>query len=157
MLRVFAVLAAAALAPCPADAGGLLDGRAFAGMIGPAGTPDLEDRLYFDDGHFWSEICTRCGFVPGAYTAEETDEGIRFSGVLESDSRGRFEYSGLVSEAGGIEVTIDWTKERWYWTVERQIVFEGASIAQPDPASLRATLIRMETIDPSANPACARF
>lgn len=68
----------------------LLDGRVFAGKIGPAENPDLDDSLFFDNGYFWSDICTRCGFVPGAYSATETPEGIVFNGVLESDSRGEF-------------------------------------------------------------------
>ena len=157
MLRGLLSVVLFVLGPTVVVAGGLLDGRAFSGMIGPAENPDLEDRLYFDQGHFWSEICTRCGFVPGAYLARETAQGIAFSGVLESDSRGTFTYQGLVASDGKISVTIDWRKERWYWTSERRIVFQGKALPQSVPADLEATLIRMGGLDPSANPACARF
>ena len=99
-----------------ARASGLLDGRVFDGMIGPAENPDLQDSLHFDGGFFWSDICTRCGFLPGPYLAQSTAEGISFSGTLESESRGQFQYEGLVRDDGKIEVLIKWEKKRWYWT-----------------------------------------
>ena len=157
MMRGVLFLIAVVAAPVGALAEGLLDGRSFGGMIGPAENPDLEDRLYFDEGHFWSEICTRCGFEPGEYLAQQTADGIVFSGVLESDSRGRFTYGGTVSKSGEIAVTIDWEKKRWYWTARREIVFRGKVLPQSVPADLEATLIRMNAIDPGADPACARF
>jgi len=139
-----------------ADAGPL-DGRAFDGTIGPAESPDLADTLSFDQGHFWSEICTRCGFMPGEYQSRLTDDGIAFSGVLHSESRGRFEYQGVVSNAGDIRVDIQWEKKRWYWTSRREIVFVGRETAPPSPESLSAVWSRMATLNPQDNPQCARF
>lgn len=138
-------------------AAGLLDGRAFEGMIGPAEAPDLEDRLYFDDGHFWSDACTRCGFVPGKYEARSTDDGVAFSGVLESESRGRFEYRGTVTPDGEIEVAINWEKKRWYWTSRREIAFVGTPIDASGEFQLEGVLKRMNRHDPEENPACSRF
>ncbi len=104
---------------------GLLDGRIFEGMIGPVKAPDLADRLHFEDGHFWSDICARCGFHPGEYHSEMTDRGIVFRGILESESRGRFEYERLVGGYGAIEASIRSERKRWYWTSSREIAFRG--------------------------------
>lgn len=141
----------------PAHAAGLLDGRAFSGMIGPADDPDLPDTLYFDDGHFWSQICTRCGFVPGRYASERTEVGVTFSGVLKSEERGTFEYAGVAYDDGRLEVSIKWEKRRWYWTLHRDIAFRGTRIADDQPPSLENILLDMAGIDPDANPLCARF
>ena len=83
-------MALVAMTSATAMADGALDGRVFSGKIGPVENPDLDDSLHFNDGYFWSDICTRCGFQPGRYTSTRTDDGIRFSGVLVSDSRGQF-------------------------------------------------------------------
>lgn len=136
---------------------GILDGRAFSGRIGPVEAPDLEDSLYFEDGHFWSEICTRCGFVPGPYNTAETDEGIRFFGSLASDSRGRFDYDGLVRDDGSIHVSITWERRRWYWTSRREITFVGDVSSTSDITSLSDIRHEMQSIDPDGNPLCARF
>ncbi|MEO9826332.1 MAG: hypothetical protein ABJF50_18165 [Paracoccaceae bacterium] len=136
---------------------GLLDGKAFSGMIGPAENPDLSDSLYFDDGRFWSDICTRCGFVPGVYLAQETQEGITFSGTLESESRGQFEYEGTVKDDGSIVVSVIWERRRWYWTSKREIIFLGELVEHEQTVSLSETLQKMQTLDPDGNPLCARF
>lgn len=138
-------------------AGGVLDGRVFPGVIGPAEAPDLSDSLHFSEGYFWSDICTRCGFQPGVYTAVETTEGIRFTGFLESDSRGRFDYDGLVRDDGAIEVTIRWERRRWYWTSRREIVFVGSEDTGTEAAALTRIRQQMTGTDADANPLCARF
>lgn len=140
-----------------ADTDGMLDGRAYSGMIGPVENPDLEDSLYFEDGHFWSHICTRCGFAPGPYKTEETAEGVRFTGTLESDSRGRFDYDGLVRDDGSIHVSITWEHRRWYWTATREIAFVGEARAGVEPASIADLNRVLQSIEPDGNPMCARF
>lgn len=140
-----------------ANAEGVLDGLVFSGMIGPAQNPDLADSLYFDEGRFWSDICTQCGFAPGTYDAAETADGIRFSGTLESDSRGRFDYDGLVQDDGTIQVSITWERRRWYWTSRREIAFVGALSTQRKVASLADVIQAMQSLDPEGNPLCARF
>lgn len=120
------------LAPLAASGGesgsdraqGPLDGMAFVGKIGPAGDPDLDDVLYFEDGHFWSKACTRCGFAPAPYWVRKVAEGIEFRGVLESPERGRFHYLGRVHD-GRITVQINWRHERWYWSIDRDLSFRG--------------------------------
>ena len=137
---------------------GLLDGRVFAGMIGPSENPDLSDSLHFSDGHFWSDICTRCGFRPGEYTAEQTEQGIVFRGVLESDTRGRFDYEGRVHDDGAIDVSIRWERKRWYWTSSREIAFRGVDGGkQEEPVTLQQIRLQMNSGELSSSPSCARF
>ncbi len=139
-----------------AYADGLLDGKSFEGTIGPSENPDLDDTLQFNDGHFWSDICTRCGFLPGPYSSEQTEDGIRFIGVLESESRGQFEYDGLVSDDGTIDVSIRWERKRWYWTSSREISFQGSEYRDSEP-SLVQIRTEMQNFDPAKNPLCSRF
>lgn len=152
-----AAILAFTLSQSAALASGALDGRVYAGKIGPVEKPDLNDSLHFDNGFFWSDICTRCGFLPGAYTAEVTDAGVVFRGVLESDSRGRFQYEGLAREDGTMDVTIHWQRKRWYWTSEREIAFRGTVAKEPAPLSLSEIRRRITTMDQGGNPLCARF
>jgi hypothetical protein len=103
---------------------GPLDGMAFVGKIGPAENPDVADVLYFRDGHFWSKACTLCGFAPAPYWVRYVEDGIEFRGVLESPDRGRFSYSGIVRD-GRLTAAINWRHDRWYWSVDRDLRFEG--------------------------------
>ena len=104
---------------------GDLDGLDFLGMLKSTdGSISLDDTMHFRDGHFWSTGCTKCSFMPGAYWTRRRGEAIEFRGALESPERGRFDYNGTI-EAGKIEATIHWRKERWYWTIDRDYVFQG--------------------------------
>lgn len=137
LTRLFpaALVAAAALLlvadaagdPGSPPASGPLDGMIFAGRIGPADDPDLDDHLYFENGRFWSGECVRCGFEPGVYWVRRTGSGIAFRGVLRSAHRGTFTYEGLVS-GDTIEVSIHWRHERWYWTIDRDLRFVGKAV-----------------------------
>ncbi len=110
----------------PVSSQGALDGLSFEGMFGPADrSPDKADVLYFRNGQFWSKICVPCGFPPGPYRARRPDDGIQFEGVLKSPDRGRFLYTGLVKN-GQLVARINWRKERWYWTIDKDFRFEGA-------------------------------
>lgn len=108
------------------NSSGPLDGMAFVGRLGPAdenGEP-TDDTLFFRNGHFWSKVCVPCGFLPGRYWVHRTAEAIQFRGQLESAEGGTFVYFGEYRD-GQMSVSIDWKKERWYWTVEREFRFEG--------------------------------
>lgn len=136
---------------------GLLDGKVFEGMIGPSENPDLPDKLYFSNGYFWSEICTECGFQPGVYVTRETGEGLRFSGTLRSEERGIFEYDGLVDGQGNIQVKIEWSRKRWYWTARREIAFAGKRVDENEPLSVEEVRELIAQNRPDENPQCSRF
>ena len=124
LISALLLYAPAAFGDAPSSGRGPLDGMTFVGKFGPADKPlDTDDRLHFDDGQFWSAICVKCGFHPGRYWVREDSEGMHFLGELVSE-RGRFRYHGRVKN-GRIEVRINWRKERWYWTIDRDFRFEG--------------------------------
>lgn len=117
-----------------AAARGPLDGMRFVGSFGPEGEPaDREDTLYFANGRFWSKNCVPCGFSPGRYWVRYTEDGIHFKGELKSPESGRFFYAGVVQDER-LTVTINWRKERWYWTIDRDFWFEG-ELAPATPVS----------------------
>lgn len=127
----------------PVSSRGALDGLSFEGMFGPAdGSSDRPDVLYFGDGQFWSKNCVPCGFLPGSYRAQQTDEGIRFEGMLESADRGRFLYTGLVKD-GQLIAQINWRKERWYWTINKDFSFEGTRAASTSASAKDMTRIAL--------------
>jgi len=104
---------------------GALDGLSFVGTLRSADkTSGRDDVLYFGDGQFWSKNCVPCGFQPGAYYVRHVGGSIEFQGVLESQDRGRFHYTGIVRD-GRIDVHINWRKNRWYWTINKDFRFEG--------------------------------
>lgn len=132
-------------------ASGPLDGLAFAGTFGPAGEPaDLTDTLYFADGRFWSENCVPCGFAPGIYWVRYGDEGTHFRGRLQSPQSGRFTYEGVVRDDGRIVVDINWRKDRWYWSIDRDFRFVGEA-AEPETAARAAAQAARAALDARAD------
>jgi hypothetical protein len=104
---------------------GPLDGMSFVGTLGPEGKPgDRDDVIHFADGQFLSEGCVPCGFSPGPYWVRFEDEAIHFRGELSSAENGTFSYSGVV-QGDRLSVSLNWRKERWYWSIDRNFWFEG--------------------------------
>lgn len=109
----------------------------FVGKLGPDGKPlDRDDILFFRDGQFWSKNCVACSFQPGAYFTRHADGGIEFQGVLESVERGRFSYIGVVRD-GRVNARINWRKERWYWSIDKDFRFEGELAPDIDVPSVQ--------------------
>lgn len=127
-----------ALAGQPPETGprGPLDGLSFSGRFGVQGEPpDRTDTLHFRDGHFWSENCVPCGFAPGLYWVRRDGGRIHFRGELASAERGRFRFAGEV-RGERIEVSINWQRERWYWTIDRDFRFTGSLAPEVDAPPL---------------------
>jgi len=142
-------------APVATAASGPLDGLAFVGTFGPAGEPaDLTDTLYFGDGRFWSENCVPCGFTPGVYWVRYGENGTHFRGRLQSPQSGLFTYEGVVRDDGRIEVDINWRKDRWYWSIDRDFRFVG-DLVEPETAALAAAPAARAARDARANSAVA--
>lgn len=106
------------------SAHGQLDGMAFKGMLGPLENRDVPDVLYFKDGKFWSQSCTQLGFAPAPYWTRIVGNEVEFRGFLDSPERGRFSFLGRVNKDHA-KVDINWRRDRWYWSIERQMRFEG--------------------------------
>jgi len=156
LLLSLSVLLLAPLAGSGGDTGsgrthGPLDGMVFVGKLGPAANPDRDDVLYFDDGHFWSRACISCGFAPGPYWVRRVGERIEFRGVLESPERGRFHYVGRVQD-GRITVEINWRHERWYWSIDRDLRFQGSLAAAAGAGGMTLDAARASAAREPANP-----
>lgn len=106
-------------------ASGALDGMVFEGRLGPLGAPDRPDELHFQDGRFWSSSCVRCGFSPGAYFVRHVGDAVHFRGEIAGHG-GRFHYEGIVA-GGRVRADVRWIKKRWYWTIDREFEFVGAT------------------------------
>lgn len=115
------------------EAGGPLDGMVFSGKIGDPKTTQRDDQLHFNNGMFWSAICIRCRFKPGNYWVRRVGNVTHFRGEMLSE-RGRFIYTGKIAD-GKASVNVNWTKKRWYWSIDRDLEFNG----KLDPAQSAVT------------------
>ena len=120
---------------------GPLDGMIFVGEIGPADSPDFAEELHFNQGLMWSKMCMRCGFQPAPYWTRRVGDAIHVIGELTGASGSVFRYDGMI-EGDRAEVTVRWTKARWYWRIDRTLVFRGTraadQVAMPGPEASRA-------------------
>jgi hypothetical protein len=104
--------------------GGVLDGKVFLGTIGQSSDAQYQDKLQFNNGMFWSEICTRCGFQPGKYWTRTSEGETHFRGEM-TGGYGTFVYSGKIINGKAV-VDVFWEKKRWYWTSSRKLSFDGS-------------------------------
>lgn len=129
--------------PDDAAAHGMLDGMRFVGHFGATGGPDdRPDALSFGEGHFWSSVCVPCGFLPASYWVRRVGDAIHFRGEMGSVDRGRFLYQGVI-RGQRLSASVNWRKDRWYWSIDREFRFEGTLAETPAPAvSLAAWVLR---------------
>ena len=109
----------------------------FLSKLGPSGKPaDVEDRLVFANGSFVSMECDRrCGYPPGPYFVRQVGNKIEF--VSENQcihKNATLSWRGTI-ENGVIKGRILWTSERWYWTIERELWFEGTLVESAPPVA----------------------
>jgi hypothetical protein len=105
----------------------VLDGKVFEGEFGFAGEDATigQDSWTFDEGMFVSEKCVECGFPESPYWVSFEKDGTAFTARTQCPvSDAIITWRGTV-EDGRIEGTYTWTKERWYWTVEKEFWFRG--------------------------------
>lgn len=105
----------------------VLDGKTFAGGVGPVGKPtDTEDLFVFRDGMFVSKECERIwGYPEAPYWVRVESDGVQFRSeatCLECDAT--MVWTGTL-KGDEIEGTIAWTSKRWYWTIEKEFWFKG--------------------------------
>lgn len=144
LLAHIAPAAAGDMQPAPAQAGesrglySVLDGRWFAGEIGPLGKPAFtEDVWEFREGMFASEECKkRCGYPRAPYWVRFEEDGVRFMAEMRCPKTdATIVWRGIVKD-GEISGTFLWTRERWYWTIEKEFWFRG-KLLDPEVAMTR--------------------
>ena len=133
---------------------GRLDGMRFVGMFGPDGQPgDRKDTLYFGDGRFWSANCVPCGFVPAIYWIRLAGDETHFRGEMTSPERGKFTYTGIV-RGKRVTAKINWRRERWYWSIDRDFRFEGVLSEEAMTESAARAKQRAESAGSDARDEC---
>ncbi len=103
----------------------VLDGMTFTGTFGPkGGTARDEDTFIFDNGTFTSTGCIDYGFSPRPYWVRESGGVVHFLAEMVSEEHGVIVYTGRV-RGDELDATYTWTRDRWYWKVEREFWFKG--------------------------------
>ena len=106
---------------------GMLDRMTFVGFIGTNKDPELsKDTFVFDKGLFLSAECERlCKFPARPYYARKKGDVIEFiSETLCPYKDSKIVWRGTVQD-GKVNGTSTWTSDRWYWSVEKKLIFEG--------------------------------
>ena len=116
---------------------GILDGMTFAGSMRLASeSQGVDDTFVFANGTFASTECDRrCGYPARPYFIRHVDGKIEFiseSHCLYKDAK--IEWRGTV-EDGTIKGESIWTVDRWYWTIEKEFLFEGTLVDTAAPAA----------------------
>jgi len=103
----------------------LLDGKTFIGPTGEKGRKvHHEDILSFSDGKFTSSECFQYGFKGGPYTTTIEGDTIHFEAETISPTHGKMVWQGTL-KGDILDVTYNWTKERWFWTTFREYWYRG--------------------------------
>jgi len=121
-----------------------LDGRNFGTRIvrddadSDKKNPPLGDILSFSNGRFSSEICRRYNFADAPYWIRVEGDQVHFLAELKSPTDGTMLWKGTV-RGNTLEGTMQWTKERWYWTINAEHKIRGelqeGALAAPPPAN----------------------
>ena len=105
-----------------------LDGRSFKGEIrDEKGVVRAQDVMTFRDGLFRSEKCKEMGFEDSRYWTRVEGDVVHFLIESANPAAGKITLSGKVRGAQAQWAGV-WSKERWYWTVRRDISFSGAEV-----------------------------
>lgn len=106
-----------------------LDGAVFDGVLREVDKTSGgdADRLVFEGGFFISRACEDYGFVRTEYVVDHESGLVNFHAIAVSPSHGQMEWRGAVRE-DQLQAQVVWTKERWYWDIRREYVFEGIQV-----------------------------
>ncbi len=108
-----------------ADTSTRVENKHFIGQMQVVGTTDAsEDVFIFQDGKFVSQSCLDWGFTPAPYWVRPEADGLHFLAELTSPDHGKMRFQG-VYKGETINGTVQWRKERWYWTAEQEYRFSG--------------------------------
>jgi hypothetical protein len=108
-----------------ATSASLLDGRTFHGeILDDKGTVRAKDVLTFKGGKFHSLTCEQLGFGESPYWIRLDGESIHFLVETASPESGEMRFAGTV-RGDEVEAQGVWTKQRWYWSIRREIRFKA--------------------------------
>ena len=103
----------------------VLDGKKFRSrQYNKDGSPRDWDVLSFKDGKFISENCMPYGFSEAPYWIRFEQNAVHFFAEIVSPTHGVMIWKGVV-KGNKIEGNVDWTRERWYWTIRNDWDFNG--------------------------------
>lgn len=111
----------------------VLDGRVFIGEIGgevgdPSEKVHITDTWTFEQGNFLSSSCEDCGYPASPYQVHFEGDDIHFRSEAQCPvTDAQLVWEGTIT-GDRIEGVLTWTKERWYWTIEKQFRFEGQRV-----------------------------
>jgi hypothetical protein len=107
------------------SAASLLDGRTFHGeILDDKGVVRSKDVLTFKEGKFYSTTCAQFGFSAMPYWTRVEGETVHFLVEAANPESGRMLFKGSI-RGERVEWKGVWTKERWYWSIHREIGFRG--------------------------------
>ena len=136
-----APLSSEALKPTAEVTGqGVLDRMTFVGHVGTSKNPTRsKDTFVFDKGLFVSKECERiCKFPARPYFVREIADGTEFISETQCPYKdSKIVWRGTFKD-GQIRGSSTWTSKRWYWTVERELVFEGTLAEQSASIPVKA-------------------
>jgi hypothetical protein len=102
-----------------------LDGKTFHGeIVDDKGIVRSKDVVSFKDGQFHSVTCARFGFAGAPYWMRVQGDAVHFFAESAHPDHGTMVFKGTV-RGSHAEWTAVWTKERWYWSIRREIAFRG--------------------------------
>lgn len=96
----------------------------------------LEDKLIFRNGRFSSVVCKRYNFKPSPYWIRREGDRIHFLAELFSPTDGKMVWRGTIQK-GRLTGTMQWTRKRWYWTINAKHTIRGELSKSPVPLSSR--------------------
>ena len=104
-----------------------LDGKTFQGeILDDKGVVRATDVLAFKGGKFYSDTCAQYGFSEMPYWTRIEGDTIHFLVEAANPENGRMVFKGTV-RGEQAEWKGSWIKERWYWSIRRQIGFRGTA------------------------------
>lgn len=120
---------------------GELDRMTFIGHVGTTTSPKrTRDTFVFDKGLFVSKECERiCNFPARPYFVRTTADGLEFVSETRCPNKdSRIVWRGTFKD-GKLKGTSTWTSKRWYWTIEKELVFEGTLSDRSASIPLKST------------------
>ncbi len=101
------------------------DGRVYVANYGQDERRETgRDVMRFENGQMSTAICIKFGFMPAPYFLSVEDGRVHFYAEMPSEKQGNMKFTGVI-ENDRIKATANWKQDRWYWSVDVKLMFEG--------------------------------